>query len=308
MKTKIDIFSGFLGAGKTTLIKKILEEKFLNEKIVVIENEFGEIGIDGTLLKKTGLEIKEINSGCICCTLAGDFENAIKEIIDKFKPERIIIEPSGVAKLSEIIKVCEAERLKNITKINMVITVVDVEMFDLYILNFGEFFENQIKYANSILLSRTQEASQEKINSVKNSIRKLNRKASIIANPWNDISAGEIVALSETFFSFSNEQNDHAYHHHATEIFQVWGIETTRVFIEDEIQEVLNGFKKTENFGNILRGKGILKTHEDQWILFNYVPSKLEIKKIEGDYTGRLCIIGTELKKEQLNEAFTNRN
>lgn len=326
MKTKIDIISGFLGAGKTTLIKKFLEEKLCNEKIVIIENEFGEVGIDGTLLKKSGLEVKEINSGCICCTLVGDLENSIKEIMDNFKPERIIIEPSGVGKLSEIIKVCEIDSLKNITKVNMLLTVVDVERFNLHISNFGEFFENQIIYANTILLSRAQEATEEKIETVTNSIRKINPKASIVTNPWNSINGREIITLAENDLYDSiqdqdeiylNNQleiekisyNNHCHHHHdAPEVFQVWGSETSKVFMKDEIKDLLNGLQDKENFGKVIRGKGILKIDRNKWILFDYIPAKLEVKEVSGDYTGRLCVIGTDLNKEQLKDTFNNIN
>lgn len=315
MKTKIDIISGFLGAGKTTLIKKFLEEKLCNEKIVIIENEFGEVGIDSTLFKKSGLEVKEINSGCICCTLVGDLENSIKEIMDNFKPERIIIEPSGVGKLSEIIKVCEIDSLKNITKVNMLLTVVDVERFNLHISNFGEFFENQIIYANTILLSRIQEATEEKIETVTNSIRKINPKASIVTNPWNSINGREIITLAENDLYDSIQDQDevylnaHRHHHHdGPEVFQVWESETSKVFMKDEIKDLLNGLQDKENFGKVIRGKGIFKIDGNKWILFDYIPGKLEVKEMSGDYTGRLCIIGTDLNKEQLKDTFNNIN
>jgi len=184
MKVKIDIVSGFLGAGKTTLIKKLLKEKLDSEKIAIIENEFGEIGIDGTLLKRAGLEIKEINSGCICCSLAGDFGESVREIIDKFSPQRIIVEPSGVAKLSELIRACRENNLRDLVEVNMIVTIVDVLKFDLYLNNFGEFFEDQIKNAKVILLSRTDVVDEEKISSVIRSIRNLNFKYDIVTTPW----------------------------------------------------------------------------------------------------------------------------
>lgn len=201
VKTKIDIISGFLGAGKTTLIKKIIGHSFRSEKVVIIENEFGEIGIDGGLIKDSGFEIKEINSGCICCSLVGDFERSIEEIIIEINPDRIIIEPSGVGKLSEIIKACKTDKLRSSIQINMLLTVVDVERFNLYIENFGEFFEDQIKNGRTILLSRTQEASQEKIESVVREIQKINDRCNIVTTPWENLMIKDIVDLAEMKFS-----------------------------------------------------------------------------------------------------------
>ncbi|MBU5438591.1 GTP-binding protein [Tissierella sp. MSJ-40] len=318
MKTKIDIISGFLGAGKTTLIKKLLEENFYDDKIVIIENEFGEIGIDGTLIKKSGLEIKEINSGCICCTLMGDFEKSIKEVLEKFVPNRIIIEPSGVGKLSEIIKACKTDNLKEITLVNMIITVVDVERFDLYISNFGQFFEDQIKNAKTILLSRTQRSNQENIELVVKSIQKLNNKANIVTTPWENISGEKIVTLAEgisvknQLVSLSDIKGVSHIHrkdyktnkHNATDAFQSWSIETPKVFIESELKNILERLKNDEEFGTILRGKGIIQTENSQWRQFDYIPEEIQIKETFPDYTGRLCIIGTNLNRENLCNLF----
>jgi G3E family GTPase len=200
MKTKVDIISGFLGAGKTTLIKKLLEEKLYCEKLVIIENEFGEIGIDGNILKNTGIEVKEINSGCICCTLVGDLEKAIVEVITKYKPDRIIIEPSGVGKLSDVIKACDTLKLKELITINILITVVDVLKYNIYISNFGEFFENQIKSAKTIILSRSQKIENKKLEDVANAIRKLNANANIITTSWENLNVELIIAVSEQQF------------------------------------------------------------------------------------------------------------
>lgn len=322
MKTKIDIISGFLGAGKTTLIKKLIEEKLYNEKVVIIENEFGEIGIDGELLKSSGLEIKEINSGCICCTLVGNFEKSITEIIDKFNPERIIVEPSGVGKLSEIIKACKKESLKSIVNINILMTVVDIEKFDLYSSNFGEFFEDQIKYGKTILLSRTQNASQKQIESVINSIRKINKKANIVTTPWEMLNSKQIVDLAENDLSNSlkyelfssrklklasyNIKNSHISYnnHNASDTFQVWGIETPKIFNEYKIKDILEKLGDDNKFGTVVRGKGFLQIEENKWIQFDYIPQKLKIEETNADYTGRICIIGINLNREELNKAF----
>ncbi|MBS4535252.1 GTP-binding protein [Clostridium sp. D2Q-14] len=333
--TKIDIISGFLGSGKTTLIKKLLKEKLLKEKIVIIENEFGEIGIDGSLLKKSGIEIKELNSGCICCTLVGDFERSIREIIHKFKPERIIIEPSGVGKLSEVLKACETPELKDILHINMLITVVDVSKYEIYLPNFGEFFENQIKYARTIILSRTQKASHEKIDKVVSSIRKLNDKANIVTTPLESLKAEQIVAVSEQDTAVSLEKQiknvvldkrlhsdccecghvhkeihhhancrcGHEHHHSADEIFEVWGMETSKIFNEEELKSIIT-MLDNDDFGFVLRGKGFLQVDNGAWVQFDYVPEEINMSKVDPDYTGRICIIGRNLNKNGLKKLF----
>jgi len=321
--TKIDIISGFLGAGKTTLIKKLLEEKLSTEKVVIIENEFGEIGIDGSLLKKSGIEVKELNAGCICCTLVGDFEKTIQEVIHKFDPERIIIEPSGVGKLSEVLKACEGLGLKGILQINMLITLVDVFKYEIYLANFGEFFQNQIKYARTIILSRTQKVPQEKLEKVVNSIRKLNDKANIVTTPLESLKAEQIIAVAEQDATVSLEEQikkmvlkekmhsdcckcdyEHQHHHSADEVFEVWGMETSKIFTETGLKSIVAMLENDDDFGFILRGKGFLQVDSKSWVQFDYVPGETKISKVSPDYTGRVCIIGRNLNKNRLKRLF----
>ncbi len=341
MKTKIDIISGFLGAGKTTLIKKLLGESLRKEKLVIIENEFGEIGIDGALLKTSGIEIKEINSGCICCTLVGDFERSIGEVLEKFRPERIIIEPSGVGKLSEVIKACEAARLKDLLQINMLVTVVDVLKYDMYLANFGEFFENQIKHARTVILSRTQKVPQEKLERIVASLRKLNAKANIVTTPWESLKAGQIIGVAEQDaaavlesqlaevkkvvlrrrvhgesckcgkdhkHSHSHEGHScgcgHDHHHKADEVFEVWGVETPKIFDKEALGKVLDRLSRQDSYGTILRGKGVLQVGREQWLQFDYVPGEVRMAEANADYTGKICVIGTGLNKGELKRLF----
>ncbi len=336
--TKIDIISGFLGSGKTTFIKKLLEEKFSNEKVVLIENEYGQIGIDGILFKKSGIEIRELNSGCICCSLVGDFERTIQEVIESFNPERIIIEPSGVGKLSEIIKACEAAKQGENLHINMLITVVDVLKLDIYLANFGEFFENQIKYAKTILLSKTQKASPEKLERAMHILRGLNDKASIVTTPWESLSAERMIAIAEGdgTQALENEIKEllqqgkesegchcghnhdtehphdccaHEHHHHdADEIFTVWGKETARIFSVEELRKTLSSLENAETFGVVLRGKGILQVENGAWVQFDYVPEEIQMREISPDYTGRVCIIGSQLNIDALEKLFLVTN
>ena len=326
MKTKIDIISGFLGAGKTTLIKKLLEEKLHSENLVIIENEFGEIGIDGSLLKKSNVEVKEINSGCICCTLVGEFGKAIEEIIVKYKPDRIVIEPSGVGKLSDVIKACDTPKLKNLITINMLITVVDVIKYKVYITNFSEFFENQIKYAKTIVLSRTEKSDRNNLEFVANSIRKLNNKCNMITTELESLNADTIIDVAEQSDSISLEKqiksaknlsitgstyakgiqggDNHVHNHNADEVFEVWSSETPNVYNKEELKKILNNMVDDKAFGFILRGKGILQSDNDKWLQFDYVPGEFEVKNISPDYTGRLCIIGKSLNKNKLCSLF----
>ena len=326
MKTKIDIISGFLGSGKTTLIKKLLEEKLHNENIVIIENEFGEIGIDGSLLKKSNIKIREINSGCICCTLVGEFETAIEEIVAKYNPDRIIIEPSGVARLSDIFKACGTTKLKHLIEMNMIITLVDVLTYELYITNFGEFFENQIENAGTILLTRTEKSDIKNLESVVNSIRMINNKCNIITTALESITASIIIDVAEQNDSASLETqiksaknftikghsytkenedvNSHPHNHTADEIFEVWGVETPNVYNEEELNKILNSISKDKIYGFILRGKGIVQSDKNTWLQFDYVPGEFEVKNVDFDYTGRLCIIGENLNKNKLSNLF----
>ncbi|MCX7709107.1 MAG: GTP-binding protein [Clostridia bacterium] len=326
MTIKIDIFSGFLGAGKTTLIKKLMEEKLKSEKLVIIENEFGEIGIDGSILKKANAQVKEINSGCICCTLVGDFGKAVEEVIGKYQPDRIIIEPSGVGKLSDVIKACEKVKVKEDLKINMVVTVVDALKFQVYIANFGEFYENQIKHAKTIILSRTQLQDGRKLESIAAALHKLNSKANIVTTPWEVLQAEDIISLAEQSAAASLENQVQALrkviikgnHHHkgckcgcggetknhkADEVFEVWGIETPKVMEEQQLKSALNALTDETRFGMVLRGKGILQTPRG-WLQFDYVPGELNIVGAAPDYTGKLCIIGSQLNKKELEKLF----
>lgn len=326
MKTKIDIISGFLGAGKTTLIKKLLHEKLHVENLVIIENEFGEIGIDGSLLKQSNVQVKEINSGCICCTLIGEFGNAIDEIIKKYKPHRIVIEPSGVGKLSDVIKACDTTRLKNLIEINMIITVVDVLKYETYLTNFGEFYKNQIKSAKTIILSRTEKSNRNDIQSVVNSIRKSNNKCNIITTSLGNINANTIIDVAEQNDSVSlekqiksaktfsikghyydrvNKSGEHSTHNHnAHEVFEVWGVETLNLYKGEELKKILSSIENDKGYGIVLRGKGIVQSDNQKWLQFNYVPGETEVKSTIPDYTGRLCIIGKDLNKNKFYKLF----
>lgn len=318
MPTKIDIFSGFLGAGKTTLIKKLLEEK-TGEKIVIIENEFGEVGIDGGILKETGLQIREINSGCICCSLVGDFSDALKEMLKKFSPDRIIIEPSGVGKLSDVLSTCNKFKSSDV-KVNMCITVVDASKYKMYSKNFAEFFSNQIENAKTIILSRTQNTNAAVLDEVVKRIHKENPNANIITTNWDDISASKIFSIAECTESVPFEEEmhichcghhhadgecncEHEHNHHADDVFDVWGIETPKIFTRDEVKSILEKLSDLK-FGTILRAKGIVPAGEKDWIQFDFVPGEIELHDFAPDYTGRLCVIGEKLDKNELAKLF----
>lgn len=325
MKTKVDIISGFLGSGKTTLIKKLMAEKLQDEKLVIIENEFGEIGIDGSILKESGIEVKEINSGCICCTLVGDFGTSIEEVLHKYKPDRIIIEPSGVGKLSDILKACDSLSSKDLLTINMVITVVDILKYKMYILNFGEFYENQIKHAKTIILSRSQKAEADKLVKFTGELGKLNPKANIITTPWEELNAGQIISAAEQNGSAVLEQQikkvvlkRHVHpegckcgckgiqhtQHNADEFFEVWGAETPKTYDAATLKKILESLGNTGRYGNILRAKGIIQSDRSNWVQFDYVPGEFEIKDSGADYTGRFCVIGRELNRKELDSLF----
>lgn len=321
MKSKVDIISGFLGAGKTTLIKKMLEEKLHTEKVVIIENEFGEVGIDGSVLKNSGIEVREINSGCICCTLVGDFTRAIQEVIMKYTPDRIIIEPSGVGKLSDVIKACDTPKLKEILTINMLIAVVDALKYQIYKINFGEFFENQIKHAKTIILSRSQKVENKKLEAIAASIHESNPSANIITTPWEALPSEHIISVAEQDTSVSLEHqltdtpvhhkdckcgchHEHSHNHNASEVFDVWGVETPKIFEEKELNTKLKALENENLYGTILRAKAILQLEQNKWVQFDYVPGEFEIKNTNANYTGRLCIIGKNLKKDELYNLF----
>jgi len=321
MSILVDIFSGFLGAGKTTLIKKLIDENFIKEKVAIIENEFGEVGIDGSILRKSNMQVKEINAGCICCTINQDFKEAVGEVIDKFNPSRIIIEPSGVGKLSEILKSLNSADLKSKIKLNMIIAVVDALKYKIYISNFDEFYKNQIVNSNAIILSRTQAAKTSQIEEVMRDITKINPKAAIITTPWDKISSSKIVEVSQMNrkipveeqvnlikmpekMTFLREKKDNHHDHHADEIFSTWGIETAKVFNKKNLIENLHHINKNKNYGIVLRAKGIVQVDKNQWIQFDYVPDEFKVVTTTPDYTGRLCIIGSNLNKKDIKELF----
>lgn len=318
MKTKIDILSGFLGAGKTMLIKKLISEKLKHENIVIIENEFGEVGIDGSILKGSNVQVREINAGCICCTVSSDFSKAIKEVIERFNPTRIIIEPSGVGKLSDILNVCKGEEIKKLAIINMIITVVDGLKYHTYIKNFSEFYKNQIQNANTLIISRSQKLSLYKLLEVVESLQTINTKANIITTPWENIKAEKIITISE---SKGNDTLDsinlvkkpmlagkirNSVNHKANEVFQTVGIETPKVFSERSLERFLQVMEKDSTYGTILRAKGIVETEEKKWIQFDYVPEEFQMRESYPEYTGRVCVIGSGLNKEAIKKLFLN--
>ena len=379
--TKIDIISGFLGAGKTTLIKKLLAEAFPGEKLVLIENEFGEISIDGGFLKESGVQISEMSSGCICCSLVGDFNKALKEVQAQFHPDRILIEPSGVGKLSDVIVAVE-NTVADVPdmKLNSFVTVADATKVKVYMKNFGEFYNNQIESAGTIILSRTQKLTQEKLEAAVALLREKNPDAAILPTPWDDLdgkiilSAMEKVSLADELLAKMREEHEaeeaehahhhhdheeqehhhhdhdeeecddpdcachhhhdddedehehhhdhdhehhhdedecddpncschHHHHHHADEVFTSWGKETPKPFTQADIERILTALDSGE-YGKILRAKGIVNGENSAWIEFDYVPEEHDLRVGHPDYTGRLCVIGAELKEDKLAELF----
>lgn len=325
--TKVDIISGFLGAGKTTFIKLLIENVFAGEKLVLIENEFGEIGIDGGFLKDAGIEITEMNSGCICCTLVGDFSKALRKVIEEYHPDRVLIEPSGVGKLSDVSKAIEHVKKEADIEIEGRITIVDGKKAKLYLKNFGEFFKNQVAYANTIVVSRTQMMEDHSIEECVKMLREENKEASIISTSWDKLSKEAIEhALSpdtqlEGIFEeekcpvCSHEhhhegacgcghEHHHHHHHHADEIFTSWGQETAHKYTEEELDFLLKALSETEGYGTILRAKGIVELENGSWKQFDLVPQEYEVRESAADYTGRLCVIGTDLKEDELTKLF----
>ena len=379
--TKIDIVSGFLGAGKTTLIKKLLAEAFQGEKLVLIENEFGEISIDGGFLKESGVQISEMSSGCICCSLVGDFNKALKDVHQQFAPDRILIEPSGVGKLSDVIVAVE-NTVKDVPdmKLNSFVTVADATKVKVYMKNFGEFYNNQIESAGTIILSRTQKLNQEKLEAAVALLREKNPNAAILTTPWDELdgktilSAIEKVSLADELLArmqaehaadeaehhhhhHDHEEDDHDHcchhdhdedehchhhdhdhdhdhdhehchdhdhehehhhdgeecddphcschhhHHHADEVFTSWGVETVKVFTESELETILTALDSGD-YGAILRAKGIVHSEDGKWLHFDFVPEEHQIRFGAADYTGRLCVIGSQLKEDKLAALF----
>ena len=325
--TKVDIISGFLGAGKTTFIKLLIENVFAGEKLVLIENEFGEIGIDGGFLKDAGIEITEMNSGCICCTLVGDFSKALRKVIEEYHPDRVLIEPSGVGKLSDVSKAIEHVKKEADIEIEGRITIVDGKKAKMYLKNFGEFFKDQVAYANTIVVSRTQMMEDHSIEECVKMLREENKEASIISTSWDKLSKEAIEhALSpdtqlEGIFEEEKcpvcdhehhhegacgcgHEHQHHHHHHADEIFTSWGQETAHKYTEEELDFLLKALSETEGYGTILRAKGIVEMENGSWKQFDLVPQEYEVRESAADYTGRLCVIGTDLKEDELTKLF----
>lgn len=335
--TKIDIVSGFLGAGKTTLIKKLLAEAFPGEKLVLIENEFGEISIDGGFLKDSGVQISEMSSGCICCSLVGDFNKALKDVHEQFHPDRILIEPSGVGKLSDVIVAVE-NTVKDVPdmKLNSFVTVADATKVKIYMKNFGEFYNNQIESAGTIILSRTQRLNQEKLEAAVALLREKNPNAAILTTPWDQLdgmtilSAIEKVSLADELLAHMRAEHEadeaehehehhhhhdgeecddphcgcHHHHHHADEVFTSWGTETVKAYSEAELEHILTALDSGE-YGAILRAKGIVAAADGgQWLHYDFVPEEHQVRRGPADYTGRICVIGSQLKEDKLSQLF----
>lgn len=373
MMTKIDIVSGFLGAGKTTLIKKLLKEALQNTQVVLIENEFGEIGIDGGFLKEAGIEIKEMNSGCICCSLVGDFASSLKEVLSTYSPERVLIEPSGVGKLSDVMKAVQGAMQNEDVVLNSAVVVVDAGKCKMYMKNFGEFFLNQIAYAGTIILSRTGKMSEEKISACVSMLREHNAKATIITTPWEELEGTDILETiegakdleaelmkevmarkeehehhhhehhheheedhghehhheheeehghehhheheeehghghhhehEEEHEHHHHDHDGHHHHHHADEIFTSWGIETPLSYTRSDIEERLKKLEQEEEYGIVLRAKGMVSAGDGTWVYFDYVPEECDIRNGRPDVTGKICVIGSKLNEEKLAALF----
>lgn len=319
--TRIDIISGFLGAGKTTLIKKLLGDALKGQQVVLIENEFGEIGIDGGFLKDAGIEIREMNSGCICCSLVGDFGAALKDVITKYHPDRIIIEPSGVGKLSDVIKAVDGVEKEAGVALNSATTVVDVMKCKMYLRNFGEFFENQVKSAGTIILSRTDKADTEKVEAAVKMLRELNPEAHIITTPVEvlggkkvlDTMEGAIINLAQVDEEEHHHHDhdgecccghEHHHHHHADEVFTSWGQETVKTFTKEQIEGILKKLSEDTAYGMVLRAKGMVAGADGQWIYFDMVPEEYEVRDGAPEFTGRICVIGSKLAEDKLAELF----
>ena len=385
--TKVDIISGFLGAGKTTFIKKLIEDVFPGERLVLIENEFGEIGIDGGFLKDAGVEITEMNSGCICCTLVGDFSKALQKVLVDYTPDRVIIEPSGVGKLSDVVKAIEGVKDEADIEIDGRITVVDGKTAKIYLKNFGEFFNNQVEHASTIVISRTQMMTDEKVEECVHMLREKNAEATIISTSWEELGKDAVLhalqhgaEIEGILEEHAHEHDDHEHHHHhddecgcghdhehhhdheehehhhehdenctcgchdhdhehhhdhdheehehhhehdenctcgchdhhhgheghhhADEVFTSWGKETAHKYTEEELDYLLKALSETDAYGTVLRSKGIIQMADGSWKQFDMVPEEYEVREGQADYTGRVCVIGTDLKEENLIKLF----
>ena len=330
--TKIDIISGFLGAGKTTFIKKLLEEAIAGEQVVLIENEFGEIGIDGGFLKDSGIEIREMNSGCICCSLVGDFGKSLEEVLVKYKPDRVVIEPSGVGKLSDVMKAVRDVASDLDVVLNSAVTIVDASKCKMYMKNFGEFFNNQIDFAGTIVLSRTDVAPSAKVQAAVDMIRSRNEKATIVTTPSSQLTGAQLLEIIEKpdtmeeelmaeamkTFEEHHHHHDHGehcgcghdhehdhHHHHADEVFTSWGLEHVGPCKKEDLEAVLDELAYGASYGDVLRAKGMVPGEEEgQWYYFDLVPEEYEIRIGNPEYTGKVCVIGANLKEEELKKAF----
>ena len=341
--TKIDIFSGFLGAGKTTLIKKLIKEAYKGEKIVIIENEFGEIGIDGGFLKDSGIQVNEMNSGCICCSLVGDFGIALKQVLAEYSPDRILIEPSGVGKLSDVIKAVNSVEMQDAC-LNAYATVVDANKCKMYMKNFGEFFNDQIESAGCIVLSHTGSMSEDKIHACVHMIKEHNHDAVIVTTPWEILDGKQLLEAIERSNSLKadieelehhhhhdheegcscghhhhdheeecscgHHHHDHeeecscGHHHHADEVFTSWGRETVNKYTLEEITSCLEELIDDNKYGMVLRAKGIVCGADGQWIHFDYVPGEPDVRIGNADVTGRICVIGSKINEEEITKLF----
>ena len=334
--TKIDIYSGFLGAGKTTLIKKLIKEAYAGEKVVLIENEFGEIGVDGGFLQDSGVNITEMNSGCICCSLVGDFAKALKQVEEKYAPDRIIIEPSGVGKLSDVIRAVERANVEN-SILNAFCAVVDANKCKMYMKNFGEFFVDQVGNASCVVLSHTTGISEEKLHACLDALKAVNPNANYVTAEWDRLDGKTILSAMEKKDSLDAELkklaedyehehehahehhhhddddddkccchehgHEHHHHHHADEVFTSWGLETAHKFGEEELKNALKELQNEEKYGTVLRAKGIVDGGEHWWH-FDYVPGEPDVRKGAAGATGRLCVIGCKLNEDALKELF----
>ena len=306
---KVDIISGFLGAGKTTLIKKLLDTLVKDEKVAIVENEYGEVGIDGDLLKDRRIEVKEINSGCICCTIKGDFKQNILDIISNYRPDRIIIEPSGVANFSQVLESIKETHIEGL-RINMKITMVDAQNVHTYMKNFGDFYRSQLVNANTIILTRVEKLSDKEITHVCNEIKTINNKANIITTELSKLSPERIIQVSEKKVESLIENINKKPKRiglrrvSAPEFFENWGVETPKTFEYSELVKILNEFQNNK-YGEVLRAKGIIKSKDNKWFKFDFVPNDISIVNYKSDYTGRVCVIGRNLNKDSIDKLFS---